>query len=135
MPLVSVAGALYYAVIGPSPDGDTVKAMFLLTAVPAWALSFGFAIDVLTARSRRLAIAAAVVLVPCAAVVGRVRDLRVRLVTEVAAPTEWPYLRRGFIAVATLVAVALIGWGIDSALWEDSGFDKLDQMPRGREGR
>jgi hypothetical protein len=68
MPLVSLAGALYYALIGPSADGDTVKAMFLLTAVPSWALSFGFAIDVLAARSRRVAIAAAVVLVPCAAV-------------------------------------------------------------------
>ena len=47
MPLVSVAGALYYAVQQPSTDGDTVKAMFLLTAVPAWAISFGFAADTL----------------------------------------------------------------------------------------
>jgi hypothetical protein len=46
-------------------------------------------------------------------------------VTEIAAATEWSYLRRGFIAVMVLVAAALIGWGIDSALWEDSGFDKL----------
>jgi hypothetical protein len=48
-------------------------------------------------------------------------------VTEVAVRTEWSYLRRGFIAVTVLVAAALIGWGIDSALWEDSGFAKLSR--------
>jgi hypothetical protein len=68
MPLVSLAGALYYALIGPSTDGDTVKAMFLLTAVVSWALSFGFAIDVLARRSRRLAIATIVFFVLGAAV-------------------------------------------------------------------
>ncbi len=68
MPLVSLAGSLYYALQGPSADGDTVKAMFLLTAVPSWALSFGFAIDVLAGRSRRLAISAAVLFALCAAV-------------------------------------------------------------------
>jgi hypothetical protein len=68
MPVVALAGSLYYALIGPTSDGDTVKAMFLLTAVPAWALSFGFAIDVLAGRSRRLALAAAVILACCAAV-------------------------------------------------------------------
>jgi 4-amino-4-deoxy-L-arabinose transferase-like glycosyltransferase len=69
MPLVSLAGSLYYALhIPPSPDGDTVKAMFLLTAVPSWALSFGFAMDVLAGRSRRLAISVAALLALCAAV-------------------------------------------------------------------
>jgi hypothetical protein len=48
-------------------------------------------------------------------------------VTEIAAPTEWSYLRHGSIAVLALVAAALIGWGIDSALWEDSGFAKLSR--------
>ena len=66
MPLVSLAGALYYAVQAPSADGDTVKAMFLLTAVPAWAISFGFAADTLLARHRRIALAAFTVLALCA---------------------------------------------------------------------
>jgi hypothetical protein len=52
MPLVSLLGALFNAVQHTSIDGDTVKAMFLLTAVPAWAISFGFAADVLLTRSR-----------------------------------------------------------------------------------
>jgi hypothetical protein len=46
-------------------------------------------------------------------------------VTEAAASVEWSYLRAGFIAVMTLVAASLIGWGIDSALWEDRGFQKV----------
>ncbi len=68
MPLVGLAGALYYALSGQSADGDTVKAMFLLTAVPAWAISFGFAADVLAARSRRVATIAFVLLGVCAVV-------------------------------------------------------------------
>ena len=39
--------------------------MFLLTAVPAWAISFGFAVDVLVARSRRVAIPVLAVLAVC----------------------------------------------------------------------
>jgi hypothetical protein len=49
---LGIAAALYYVTRRPSPDGDTVKAMFLLPAVPFWALSFGFAADVLLLRSR-----------------------------------------------------------------------------------
>jgi hypothetical protein len=56
LPAVSLAGALYYAVQHPSTDGDTVKAMFLLTAVPTWAISFGFAADTLLTRGRRIAV-------------------------------------------------------------------------------
>jgi hypothetical protein len=66
MPLVSLSGSLFYAVQQPSTDGDTVKAMFLLTAVPAWALSFGFAADTLLARSRRVALPVLAVLAVCA---------------------------------------------------------------------
>jgi hypothetical protein len=55
MPIVALVGTLYYSLGGPSADGDTVKAMFLLPAVPGWAISFGFAADVLAARSRHVA--------------------------------------------------------------------------------
>jgi hypothetical protein len=68
MPLVSLVGALYYAVQHPSADGDTIKAMFLLTAVPAWAISFGFAADTLLVRSRRIAVPVLAVLAVCALV-------------------------------------------------------------------
>lgn len=68
MPLVSLAGSLYYAVQHPAADADTVKAMFLLTAVPAWAISFGFAADTLLVRSRRVGVAVLAVLALCALV-------------------------------------------------------------------
>ena len=58
-PLVGLAAVLYYATRSFRADGDTVKAMFMLPAVPFWALSFGFAVDVL----RRSAVAGSVC--PC----------------------------------------------------------------------
>ena len=65
MPAVALAGVLFYAIQAPHPDGDTVKAMFLLPAVPAWALSFGFALEVLLARSRRVGAPVIVLLALC----------------------------------------------------------------------
>ena len=68
LPVAALAGVLFYARQAPHPDGDTVKAMFLLPAVPAWGVSFGFALDVLLERSRRIGVAVAVVSAVCAAV-------------------------------------------------------------------
>jgi hypothetical protein len=68
MPIVSLAGALFNAIQHPSVDGDTVKALFVLTAVPAWAISFGFAVDVLLTRSRRIAVPVLGALMLCALV-------------------------------------------------------------------
>ena len=67
-PLAGLAAVLYYATREFRADGDTVKALFLLPAVPFWALSFGFAVDVLVERSRRVGVAVLAVLVPCLAV-------------------------------------------------------------------
>lgn len=39
-----------------------------------------------------------------------------------AAAAEWPYVRGGLIAVAALFAAALVGWAIQAATYEDSGF-------------
>lgn len=64
-PLAGLAAVVYYATRSFRPDGDTVKALFLLPAVPFWAVSFGFAVDVLVQRSRRLGLASLAVLVPC----------------------------------------------------------------------
>jgi hypothetical protein len=67
-PLVGLAAVLYYATRGFRADGDTVKAMFMLPAVPFWALSFGFAADVLLSRSRRVALPVLALLAACGAV-------------------------------------------------------------------
>jgi hypothetical protein len=50
LPLAALAGAVYFATAYPTPDGDTVKGSFMLTAVPAWAACFGFAFDGLRVR-------------------------------------------------------------------------------------
>ena len=60
-----LAAVVYYATRSYRPDGDTVKALFLLPAVPFWALSFGFAVDVLVERSRRVGLVVARVLALC----------------------------------------------------------------------
>jgi hypothetical protein len=53
IPLAALAGVVYFATAYPTPDGDTVKGSFMLTAVPAWAACFGFAFDELRERFRR----------------------------------------------------------------------------------
>ncbi len=65
VPLVGLAAVVYYATRSYRPDGDTVKALFLLPAVPFWALSFGFALDVLVERSRRVGVVAGAILALC----------------------------------------------------------------------
>jgi hypothetical protein len=62
LPLAAIAGVVYFATSYPTPDGDTVKGSFMLTAVPAWAASFGFAFDGLRSRFRRFSAAFVVVL-------------------------------------------------------------------------
>ena len=64
-PLVGLAAVVYYATRSYRPDGDTVKALFLLPAVPFWALSFGFAVDVLVERSRRVGLVVLAILAFC----------------------------------------------------------------------
>jgi 4-amino-4-deoxy-L-arabinose transferase-like glycosyltransferase len=53
LPLAALAGVLYFATSYPTPDGDTVKGSFMLTAVPAWAACFGFAFDEMRRRFPR----------------------------------------------------------------------------------
>lgn len=63
LPLAALAGVVYFATSYPTPDGDTVKGSFMLTAVPAWAACFGFAFDGLRSRFRRFSAAFVVALV------------------------------------------------------------------------
>jgi hypothetical protein len=37
---------------------------------------------------------------------------------------EWRYLRGGFVVVALLVTAALVGWGVQTAVWEDPAFEE-----------
>jgi hypothetical protein len=68
MPLAAILGTLYYAVRNPTPDGDVVKGLFMLTAVPAWALGFGLVVDAVAARNRAAGIALGALLAACGAV-------------------------------------------------------------------
>ena len=59
LPGLGLLGYLYFTVSYPTSDGDVLKASYMLTTAPAWALAFGYAVDRLPGRVR---IAAAVVL-------------------------------------------------------------------------
>jgi hypothetical protein len=37
---------------------------------------------------------------------------------------EWKYLRGGFVVAALLVTAALVGWGVQTAVWEDPAFEE-----------
>jgi hypothetical protein len=59
LPGLGLLGYLYFTVSYPTPDGDVLKASYMLTTAPAWALAFGYAVDRLPGRLR---VAAALVL-------------------------------------------------------------------------
>lgn len=41
--------------------------------------------------------------------------------------SEWAYLRAGFAAVALLVVASLVGWAIQTAVYEDPAFEKTQR--------
>jgi len=55
LPLLGILGFLYFTVSYPTPDGDVIKAGYMLTTAPAWALAFGYAVDRLPGRIRPVA--------------------------------------------------------------------------------
>ena len=57
LPGLGILGYLYFTVSYPTPDGDVLKASYMLTTAPAWALAFGYAVERLPGRLR-LAVAA-----------------------------------------------------------------------------
>jgi hypothetical protein len=57
LPLAGVLGFLYFAVSYPSDDADVLKATYLLTTAPGWAIGFGYAWSRLS-RRRFLAVPA-----------------------------------------------------------------------------
>lgn len=62
LPLAGIAGMLYFAVGYPTPDGDVIKATYMLTTVPAWAICFGYGLERVLDLRPRLAPFAAVLL-------------------------------------------------------------------------
>lgn len=50
LPVIAVGAYLWRGYVLPSPDGDLMKASYLLTTVPAWALGFGFAVERISQR-------------------------------------------------------------------------------------
>jgi hypothetical protein len=52
LPGLGLLGYLYFTISYPTPDGDVLKASYMLTTAPAWALAFGYGLDGLPARGR-----------------------------------------------------------------------------------
>jgi hypothetical protein len=52
LPGLGLLGYLYFTVSYPTADGDVLKASYMLTTAPAWALAFGYALDRLPIRIR-----------------------------------------------------------------------------------
>jgi hypothetical protein len=52
LPGLGLLGYLYFTVSYPTPDGDVLKASYMLTTAPAWALAFGYAVERLPGRWR-----------------------------------------------------------------------------------
>jgi hypothetical protein len=55
LPGLGILGYLYFTVSYPTPDGDVLKASYMLTTAPAWALAFGYALERLPGRIRLVA--------------------------------------------------------------------------------
>lgn len=51
LPALGLAGYLYFSVSYPTPDGDVLKATYMLTTVAGWAIGFGYALDRLRGRA------------------------------------------------------------------------------------
>jgi hypothetical protein len=52
LPGLGILGYLYFTVSYPTADGDVLKASYMLSTAPAWALAFGYAIERLPGRAR-----------------------------------------------------------------------------------
>ncbi len=58
LPALALIGYVYFAVSYWTPDGDLLKATYMLTATGGWALGFGYALDRLPGRAFALVVAA-----------------------------------------------------------------------------
>jgi hypothetical protein len=51
LPAVGIAGYLFFTISFPTAGGDVLKATYMLSTAPAWALGFGYALDRLRGRA------------------------------------------------------------------------------------
>jgi hypothetical protein len=63
LPGLGILGYLYFTVSYPTPDGDVLKASYMLTTAPAWAIAFGAAFDWIAVRGLFVRIALLIFLV------------------------------------------------------------------------
>ncbi len=66
LPAAALLGYLYFTVSYPTPTGNVLKASYMLTAAPAWAVAFGYAIQRLQRQSVLLVPLTALLLVALA---------------------------------------------------------------------
>jgi 4-amino-4-deoxy-L-arabinose transferase-like glycosyltransferase len=64
VPLCGFVGFAYFTIAYPTPDGDVIKASYMLTTASAWAVCFAYAVD-LVARRRAVAPALLAALAAC----------------------------------------------------------------------
>lgn len=64
VPLCGFVGYAYFTIAYPTPDGDVIKASYMLTTASAWAVCFAYAVDLL-ARRRAVAVALVAALAVC----------------------------------------------------------------------
>jgi hypothetical protein len=50
LPALGILGYLYFTVSYPTPDGDVLKATYMLTTAAGWALGFGWLLERLPGR-------------------------------------------------------------------------------------
>jgi hypothetical protein len=62
MPLAGLAGYFYFAIGYPTPDGDVIKPVFMLSTLWAWALCFAWAAAWAARRAPRLVVGTLVAL-------------------------------------------------------------------------
>ncbi len=48
--------------------------------------------------------------------------------------SDWAFLRAGLVAVGLLVVAALVGWGVETARYEDRGFQELTRCLNNEKG-
>ena len=51
LPLIGLLGYAYFTISYPTPDGDVLKASYMLTATAGWAIGFGYALDRLRGKA------------------------------------------------------------------------------------
>jgi len=52
LPGFGILGYLFFTISYPTPDGDVLKASYMLTTAPGWALAFGYGLERLPGRLR-----------------------------------------------------------------------------------